>query len=126
LLALSLGLNIYYSDTDSLVVNGPLPPEVCDSAKLGQLKLEHTFKEGIFAAPKIYYLELEDGSTVTKCKGYSGKLDKPQYIALLEGKGLDLKVTRWSKDLRGGIVQIKKDLNYRLNPLFLKRKKVTK
>jgi hypothetical protein len=67
LLALKEKLDIYYSDTDSLVVNGPLPPEYCDSAKLGMLKLEHTFKEGIFAAPKIYYLELEDGTTVTKC-----------------------------------------------------------
>ena len=83
LLALSLGLEIYYSDTDSLVVNGPLPPEVCDSAELGQLKLEHTFKEGIFAAPKIYYLELEDGSAVTKCKGYSGKLSKEQYLEVM-------------------------------------------
>nr|YP_008474713.1 truncated DNA polymerase [Glomus cerebriforme]AGJ98096.1 truncated DNA polymerase [Glomus cerebriforme] len=45
LLAIAKGLDIYYSDTDSLVVNGALPPEVCDSAKLGQLKLEHTFKE---------------------------------------------------------------------------------
>ena len=32
LLALNLGLDIFYSDTDSLVVNGPLPPEVCHSA----------------------------------------------------------------------------------------------
>lgn len=55
--ALNLGLNIYYSDTDSLVLDGPLPPEVCDSARLGMLKLEHTFKEGIFVMPKVYYLE---------------------------------------------------------------------
>ena len=53
LLALSLNLDIFYSDTDSLVVNGPLPSEYCDSAKLGMLKLEHTFKEGIFVAPKM-------------------------------------------------------------------------
>jgi hypothetical protein len=32
LIAIQQGLDIYYSDTDSLVVNGPLPPEVCDSA----------------------------------------------------------------------------------------------
>ena len=62
LLAISLGLDIFYSDTDSLVINGPLPPEVCNSAELGKLKLENTFKEGIFVAPKIYYLELEDGT----------------------------------------------------------------
>ena len=88
LLALSLGLDIFYSDTDSLVVNGPLPPEYCDSAKLGMLKLEHVFKEGIFASPKIYYLELENGKTVTKCKGFSGQLNKSQYLQLMEGNPL--------------------------------------
>lgn len=71
------------------------------------LKLEHTFKEGIFAAPKIYYLELDDGSTVTKCKGYSGKLNKAQYLELLEGKPLNLLVTRWKRSLVEGSVQIK-------------------
>jgi len=109
LLALSHKLDIFYSDTDSLVVNGVLPPEVCDSAKLGQLKLEHKFREGIFPAPKIYYLKLEDGSTVTKCKGYSKELSREQYLNLtfllmefprrkgMEGKHLDLSVTRWTR-----------------------------
>jgi len=56
LLALSLDLDIYYSDTDSLVVNGPLPPEHLDSTQLGKFKFKHIFKEGIFVAPKINYL----------------------------------------------------------------------
>ena len=134
LLALNLGLDIFYSDTDSLVVNGPLPPEVCHSAeprswdspgpRLGKLKLENTFKEGIFAAPKIYYLELEDGTILTKCKGYSGKLNKSQYLDLLEGHALDLTVTRWVRSLGEGSVQIRKGLKYILNPQFNKRQKV--
>jgi hypothetical protein len=37
LLALKLGLKLYYSDTDSLVLNGPLPENVIDSATLGKL-----------------------------------------------------------------------------------------
>jgi|ERR1043165_5448180 DNA polymerase elongation subunit (family B) len=102
LLALSLRLDNYYSDTDSLVINGKLPAKYCDSANLGMLKLEHTFKEGIFAAPKIYFLELEDGTVVTKCKGYSGKLNKEQYFELLEGRHLDLTVTRWTRSLVEG------------------------
>ena len=40
--ALELGLEIYYSDTDSLVVNGPLPEDMIDSSILGKLKLENT------------------------------------------------------------------------------------
>jgi len=124
LLALKQGLEIYYSDTDSLVTNGPLPREYCDEARLGMLKLEQVFKEGIFAAPKIYYLELENGSTITKCKGYSGKLSKTQYLELLGGHPLDLTVTRWSRSLAEGTIQIKRGLNYRLNPFFLKRQQL--
>jgi len=106
---LSLGLKLYYSDTDSLVFNAFLPPEVCDSAKLGQLKLEHTFREGIFAAPNIYYLELDNGTIVTKCKGYSGKLSKSQYLKLMEGQHLELSVTRWARSLSASTVQILKN-----------------
>jgi hypothetical protein len=90
---------------------------------LGSLKLEHTFKEGIFIQPKTYYLELEDGSVITKCKGYSGKLDKSQYFSLLKGNSLDLQVTRWIRSLKGGSVEVK-GVPYKLNPLFLKRNKV--
>lgn len=68
LLALKLGLELFYSDTDSLVLNGALPPEHLDSATLGKLKLEHTFKEGIFVMPKVYYLELENGKTISDGK----------------------------------------------------------
>jgi hypothetical protein len=135
LLAFSLELDIFYSDTDSLVVNGPLPPEVCDSAKLGQLKLEHTFREGIFAAPKIYYLELDDGTTVTKCKGYgpvrrtyaatgSGKLSKAQYLDLLEGNSLDLTVTKWVRSLKDSSIQIKRNTPYAINFSFNKRQQL--
>lgn len=46
--AIKMGLEIYYSDTDSLVLNGPLPEQMIDSATLGKLKLEHKFKEGIW------------------------------------------------------------------------------
>jgi hypothetical protein len=104
--ALNLGLNIYYSDTDSLVLDGPLPPEVCDSARLGMLKIEHTFKEGIFFMPKVYYLELEDGTTVSKVKGFPGRLTKAQYLELLSGKTLDLVVTKWSRSLKDTYVRI--------------------
>lgn len=31
---------------------------------------------------KMYYLELDDGTVITKCKSYSGKLSKEQYLEL--------------------------------------------
>lgn len=124
LLALNLKLNIYYSDTDSLVVDGPLPENLLDSATLGMLKLEHRFSEGIFVMPKVYFLELENGRTVTKCKGYSGRLSKQHYLELLKGDVIELNVTRWRRSLELGTVQIMKNLPYRLNPQLNKRNKV--
>src|SRR5688500_18398138 len=50
--AMSLGLEVYYSDTDSLVVNGPLPPKYIDDTELGLLKLEHEIEEAYFVAPR--------------------------------------------------------------------------
>ena len=55
--AMSLGLDIYYSDTDSLVLNGALPDHLISETSLGLLKLEHIFSEGIFVMPKVYYLK---------------------------------------------------------------------
>ena len=44
-------------------------------------------------------MELEDVTTITKCKGYLGKLDKTQYLGMLKGESLDLTVTRWDRSL---------------------------
>ena len=41
---LKLGLDIFYSDTDSLVLKGTLLESMVDSATLGKLKLEYKFK----------------------------------------------------------------------------------
>nr|AFN42454.1 DNA polymerase bc [Rhizophagus irregularis]AFN42518.1 DNA polymerase bc [Rhizophagus irregularis]AGJ98052.1 truncated DNA polymerase [Rhizophagus irregularis] len=121
LLALSLGLELFYSDTDSLVLNGPLPPEHIDSATLGKLKLEHTIKEGIFVMPKVYYLEDIDGTIVTKCKGFSGKLTKTQYLELLSGNTQELEVTKWQRSLKESYVKIERNQSYNLRFSFNKR-----
>ncbi|PKB96384.1 DNA polymerase B 2 [Rhizophagus irregularis] len=123
LLALSLGLELYYSDTDSLVLNGPLPSKYLDSASLGKLKLEHKIKEGIFVMPKVYFLETEEG-IVTKCKGFAGKLTKAQYLELLEGKAQHLEVTKWSKSLAESSVKIQIKQPYKLTFSFNKREQV--
>jgi hypothetical protein len=53
--------NLYYSDTDSAVVDQPLPAFMVGS-ELGQLKLEHTIKRAVFLAPKVYGLVDVDGT----------------------------------------------------------------
>lgn len=122
--ALGLGLDIFYSDTDSLVLNGPLPEDLVDSTSLGKLKLEHTFKEGIFVMPKVYYLELEDGTTVTKTKGLPGKLTKEQYLELLSGNTLNLTINKWNRSMRDSKVQIQRGVSYSIKFSFNKRLQV--
>ena len=46
------GINIFYSDTDSAYVDGPLPPHLVGN-ELGQFKLEGTFRDIFFLAPKM-------------------------------------------------------------------------
>ncbi|PKY60857.1 DNA polymerase B 2 [Rhizophagus irregularis] len=123
LLALSRGLELFYSDTDSLVLNGALPEEYLDSAILGKLKLEHKIREGIFVMPKVYYLETEEG-IVTKCKGFPGKLNKAQYLELLEGKTQHLEVTKWSRSLKDSYVKIQRNQPYDLTFSFNKRARI--
>jgi hypothetical protein len=48
--AIAAGHTLYYSDTDSLVLSGPLPVNLLDDAELGKLKLEHQILEGYFVA----------------------------------------------------------------------------
>jgi hypothetical protein len=45
--------NIYYSDTDSIDLDIKLPDKYI-SENLGDYKLENTFKEVVYVAPKVY------------------------------------------------------------------------
>jgi hypothetical protein len=45
--------NLYYSDTDSGVIDSPLPSCLV-GPELGQFKLEHVIKKAVFLAPKVY------------------------------------------------------------------------
>ncbi len=125
LTALSQGLKIYYSDTDSLVVDGVLPSHLLDNAELGKLKLEHKIKEGIFVMPKVYYLLTSDNKEVLKCKGYPGKLTHSDYLSLLKGETLqELQVNKWQRSLKDSNVQIKRNQPYYLRFIFNKRQQV--
>jgi hypothetical protein len=121
--ALELGHELYYSDTDSLMISGPLLNEDISSTVLGKMKLEHKFKEGYFLMPKVYYLDCET-EEVVKCKGYPGELTKEDYKSLYDGGVLNLKVTKWFKDREAGKIYIKSGLPYKLKVSFNKREQV--
>ena len=63
--------NVYYCDTDSMVLDGELPEELVHPTKLGFWDLEKEISQGIFIQPKVYYekpLSSKDGET-KKFKG---------------------------------------------------------
>jgi hypothetical protein len=61
-------INLYYSDTDSAVIDKPLPDYMIGT-KLGQVKLEHNINRAVFLAPKVYGLVDKDGNEIIKIKG---------------------------------------------------------
>ncbi len=65
--------SLYYSDTDSIILDKELPSHLVSEDKLGLFKLEHKIKKGIFIAPKLYYLETETG-VIKKSKGVNSTL----------------------------------------------------
>ena len=60
--------NLYYSDTDSAVIDRPLPSFMV-GGELGQFKLEHVVNRAVFLAPKVYGLVTVEGEEVIKVKG---------------------------------------------------------
>jgi len=64
--------SLYYSDTDSLYFDDPLPDFMVDSNRLGALNLEGVWDKAVFLAPKVYALDkLETGEQIIKIKGLS-------------------------------------------------------
>lgn len=64
---------LYYSDTDSVVTNKPLPDHMIGNA-LGQVKLEYIIKKAVFLAPKVYAYITEDGKEIIKVKGLTNEV----------------------------------------------------
>jgi hypothetical protein len=56
----------YYTDTDSVVLKNELPEELISDKELGKLKREYgNIRQGIFIAPKCYYMEVESGGEIS-------------------------------------------------------------
>jgi DNA polymerase elongation subunit (family B) len=71
----NLDFNLYYSDTDSIYLDRPLPDYMVSSTELGKLKLENVLDKAIFLAPKMYYLESEEGAIIYKVKGLKHEVE---------------------------------------------------
>lgn len=74
-----------YTDTDSVVLENPLPESMVSDRDLGKFKLEYgVIRRAIFAAPKSYFLEVDGGKDVKKFKGApTGVVEKSHFVNLL-------------------------------------------
>jgi hypothetical protein len=101
------GLNVYYCDTDSVMVDG----ELDTSPELGDLKLEEEIKEGIFLLPKMYALKLKN-NYYFRCKGFpKGIFNYKNYEkALYDNDFCDFKFT--NNNLGSGFESLKRNKKF--------------
>jgi len=119
---IDLGVNIYYMDTDSLVVNKAIPEELIGN-KLGLFKLEHDIAHGYFISPKLYALKNTNGQTIVKAKGIGSKLEFNQFETLIKSESIVQAQERWFKDPSEANINIK-NINMHISANNLKRKQI--
>ena len=122
-------VNLFYSDTDSVVTDTPLPPKYLGN-KLGQFKQEHVITKAIFLAPKVYCLVTEEGKLIIKAKGIIqsevNKLTYKDFLNLLikdaspYGYFVEINQEKWHKKLMEGNISIR-DTLYTLKATSSKR-----
>jgi len=77
-----------YSDTDSVVLPYKLP-DFCIGKELGQMKLEHEIKEGIFIRKKLYSLKNMNNQVTIKSSGVKiTSLNYDKFKLLLAGNSV--------------------------------------
>ena len=119
-------IKLYYTDTDSAYVSGPLPSDLVSETELGKFKLEYIAKRAVFLGPKFYILELEDGGLVVKVKGLNSAirstLSFDDFTSLLHRDSrLEVSQEKWFRSMEEGSITIKEQL-YSLMVTASKRK----
>lgn len=120
-------LKLYYSDTDSVIVNKQLHPDLV-GPKLGQFKLEYTINRAVFLAPKVYGLVTSDGESIIKVKGVAKHALKDFTINDLDSlRQKDTKRTftqeKWFKNIFQGTIEVS-DMAYQLKVTTNKREPI--
>jgi DNA polymerase type B, organellar and viral len=72
---LKKGANLYYSDTDSLVIDKNIDITYLIGSEIGKFKLEHDINEAYFISNKTYCLKLNDDkdTLIIKAKGVNSR-----------------------------------------------------
>jgi len=122
-------INLYYSDTDSIYIDSPLPEYLVSSTELGKMKLEGIYDEAIFLTPKVYALEnTKSGESIIKIKGLTKKSIQDNNITIdsLEtllylNSNLTFSQMKWFKNIMDANINILEQL-YTLKVTGNKRK----
>ena len=114
--------NLYYTDTDSAIIDQPLPESLVGK-QLGLMTLENTYSKFITFGPKFYGGITLDGQEIVKIKGLSNEVLPPfseLELLLSKGKFLEKEQTKVFKDLSLSEITLK-NLPYLLKPTCNKR-----
>ena len=115
---------LYYSDTDGMVTDKPLPDSLVDSKKLGMMKLENIYTKFIALGPKTYGARTLEGHEIVKVKGLKNSPTLSELEAFLMKENPDkisLYQDKWHRSIKGGFIEIKKDTPYDLKISTSKR-----
>jgi hypothetical protein len=118
--------HLYYSDTDSIVIDSPLPENFVGKA-LGQLKLEYIIKNAVFLAPKVYALVTEEGKEIIKIKGVKPEAITAENLTfdtltnlLIQNAHKEFTQEKWHKNVMDGSITVS-DIAYTLKVTSNKR-----
>ena len=121
---------LYYTDTDSAVIDAQLPVSGGQGIvgyKLGQMKLEHIIDKAVFLAPKVYGLitTVPQGEEIIKIKGVSSEVAKDisfynLQLLLVKDSAREFTQEKWFKKVLEGEISIH-DVIYTLKVTSNKR-----
>ena len=119
--------NLYYSDTDSGIVDAPLPVDMVGGG-LGQFKLEYIIKRAVFLAPKVYGFITDENDKIIKIKGVKTELIDNINIQdleslLIKDSSREFIQEKWFKNITKGEIPID-DIIYTLKVTSNKRKHI--
>jgi hypothetical protein len=119
--------NLYYSDTDSIFINKPLPTDLVGN-NFGQFKLENVIRKAIFLAPKVYGYITESGQEVIKVKGLTKNIVKTIKVndleaLLIKDSSKEFNQEKWLKSITQGEIPTKEFI-YTLKVTSNKRKHI--
>ena len=104
------GYTLYYSDTDSVDLDKPLPDEYVGT-ELGQMKLEGIYDSAVYIAPKVYSLKNHD-EEISVVKGLTTHVPHETFKQLLtENSVAQFDQEKWKRNLGAGTIKVENMLH---------------